>query len=156
MATTNTNTVRVTKSQKLAAIRDMISADASVTFPAPVDKNGNTTKAPYVFDHAEIMKFFDEQLDQLARKNSSDKKQTEEQKQKEAYKADIIAYLATLPEFDDDDKPFPGATCTDVLKNVASLAGFQVQKPAALLKQLTTEGKVIPTSIKGRTYFKLA
>lgn len=150
MATTNTNTVRVTKAQRLAAIRDMIPADACVTFP------GTDDKAAYVFDHAEILAFIDKELTLLSKKNSSDKKQTEDQKQNEIYKADIIAYLATLPEFDDDDKPFPGATCTDVLKNVASLADFQVQKPSALLKQLTTEGKVVPTTIKGRTHFKLA
>lgn len=156
MATTNTNTVRVTKAQKLAAIRGMIPANACVTFSAPVDKDGNSTKVSYVFDHSEIMAFLDKELALLSKKNSGDKKQTETQEQNEIYKADIIAYLATLPEFDDNDKPFPGATCTDVLKNVASLADFQIQKPSALLKLLTTEGKVVPTTIKGRTHFKLA
>lgn len=151
MSTTNTNTVRVTKAQKLEAIKKFIPETASVTFP------GDDKKAAYVFDHAEIMAFIDKELDLLSRKNSSgEKRPTETQEQNEKYKSDILDYLATLPEFDDEDKPFPGATCSDVLKNVASLAGYQVQKPSSLLRQLRDAGKVVPNSIKGRTYFKLA
>lgn len=150
MATTNTNTVRVTKAQKLAAIKDLIPENACVTFP------GTDDKAAYMFDHAEILAFIDKELSLLSKKNSGSKKQTDEQKQREEQKQDIVAYLATLPEFDENDKPYPGATCTDVLKNVASLADYQVQKPSSLLAQLRDEGKVIITSVKGRSHFKLA
>lgn len=150
---TNSNAVRVTKIMKLEAIKGLIPETATITFP------GDDKKAPYVFDHAEIMAFIDKELDQLARKNSSgDKKETEDQKAREQQKQDILDYLATLPEFDDEGKPFPGATCSDVLKNVPSMAGYQVQKPSGLLRQLreAKPPKVVVTSIKGRSYFKLA
>lgn len=154
---TNTNVVRVTKAQKFEFIKSIIPADASHTFPATVDSNGNVKKSAYVFDHDEIVAFIDEQLNLLARKNSGDKKKTPDQEKNDEYKAAIMAYLDTLPATNEDGTPFMGVTCTDVLKNVPELSEFQVQKSASLLRKLRDEdGLVTSCMVKGKHLFKKA
>lgn len=149
------NTIRVTKAQKLEAIKGFLPEDCKKVF------HGNDSKAAYTFDYDEAVAFIDKELGLLAKKNSGDKKMTADQKANEGYKEDIMEYLRSLPEFieteDGKTVPHPGATCTDVLKNVPSLADFQVQKAAALLRQLKDATLVIPSKgKKGQTYFKVA
>lgn len=143
------NIIRVTKAQKLTAIKDFIPEDACVTFPG----NSETGKLPYEFNYNEIIAFLDNELDLLSRKNmqNGEKKLTDVQKQNEEYKELIIQYLATLPT------DFPGKTCSEIINDVPEFTGFKTQKISPLLSQLCTAGRVDKDKgKKGATIFRLA
>lgn len=138
--------VRVTKAQKLAAIKGMIAKDASVTFQGNAEKG----KQDYLFNYEEVIAFLDKELELLSKKNSGDKKLTVDQKKNEEYKADILDFLAGLPE---DSK---GVTCTEMSKKIPSLSEYGSQKVSALCRQLKEAGQVVANTEKGRTLFALA
>ena len=147
----NTNIIRVTKAQKFAVIKEFLPEDIRRVFP------GNDDKADYVFDYAEALKFLENEMDLLSRKNSTEsKKQIEAQKIDAEYKEIILNYLAGLSEEED------GKTCTEILNNNHLIdrekeTKLSNQKVASLLRQLKTEGKVVDKKgKKGVNLFKLA
>lgn len=146
------NIIRVTKAQKLSAIKSFIPEDAHVTFPGNNDPKN--PKAPYEFSYSEIIAFLDAELDLLARKNTSangEKKLTDTQKENERYKELIVEFLAGLPE------DHAGMTCSEIIKSIPELNGFGTQKVSPLLKQLKDASRVVSAKgKKGATLFKLA
>ncbi len=138
--------VRVTKIQKLEAIKNFIPDDAIVTFP------GTDTKTSYVFDHDAMVEFIDKEIAQLAKKNSGDKKPTETQIENEHFKTLVLDYLSTLPEDSD------GVTCTQLLKAIPEFGekDYQIQKVTHIMRLLKKDGLVVAKEVKGRNYFSLA
>lgn len=150
------NFVRVTKAQKFEVIKRFIKEDAIHTFPGTTDKNGNIAKQDYVFDYDAIIAFLDAEIAALAKKNSGDKKQTDQQKANEKIKEAICDYLAALG-VDKDNEPI-GATCTQVAKDVLSIHcpdEATPQKASGMFRLLKNDGMVDTKEIKGKTYFYL-
>lgn len=140
------NIIRVTKTQKFEVIKKSLREDATYTFP------GNEERAAYVFDHAEMVAFIDEQLDLLAKKNSGDKKLTKEQEKNNEVMEQICTYLGSLPA----DKE--GATCTQIAKDVLATAcpdEATPQKASALCRLLKQASRIDSKDVKGRTVFYL-
>lgn len=141
-----TNVIRVTKAQKFEVIKAALREDATHTFP------GNEERAAYVFDHAEMVAFIDEQLDLLAKKNSGDKKLTKDQEKNQEVMELICNYLGNLPA----DKE--GATCTQIAKDVLTSAcpdEATPQKASALCRLLKQAARVDSKDVKGKTVFYL-
>lgn len=84
--------------------------------------------------------------DSLVKRNSADRKPTKTQVANEGIKADILAYLA------DGEKH----TVTEIMENVASLAGASNQKAATLVTALVKAELVNREEIKRKAYFSLA
>lgn len=145
--------IRVTKVQKLEAIKGALPENATCTF------SGNDKKQAYVFNYAEMVKFLDTEIAMLKKKNSSsgDKKLTKDQQKNEEYKALILRYLSSAPE--------TVITATDAMENILRPAYPSViwttQKTTALLSaiadkydkegNLIAEGKLTRTVGKGKT-----
>jgi hypothetical protein len=125
--------IRVTKAQRYNDIIALL--------------NGEDTK--YGTSTSEAVEFINHEIGLLAKKNSStgERKPTATQVENEGYKAEILTFLAEQTE---------GVTCTDILKSVPSLSNYQVQKVAALVRQLKDAGKVTSSKVKDKTYFALA
>lgn len=138
--------IRITKAQKLTAIKGMIPEDVSVTFEGDSEKG----KQAYLFNYAEVMAFIDKELELLAKKNSGDKKLSADQQKNEEYKEDIVKFLSALPEGSD------GVTCTEMFKKIPSMNDYSPQKVAALCRQLRDAGRVVSYDKKGKTLFSLA
>lgn len=140
----DTLTVRVTKAQKLEAIKAFIPEDVRHVFP------GDDKRAAFVFDHAAIMKFIDDEIALLAKKNSGDKKMTKNQENNEVLKEKILEYLSGLPS------DSHGVQCTTMFKEIPEFAEFSSNKVSALCRQLKLSGKIIASEEKGKTLFSLA
>lgn len=147
------NIIRVTKAQKLEAIKSAIPADFRHVFPGATDANGNTTKAAYVLDHDEAVAFIDKELALLAKKNSGDKKLTKDQEANEGYKELILDYLSKLPA---EGEGSEGVTCTQMFKEIPAFAEYSPQKVSALCRQLKLAGLITSKEVKGKTLFSLA
>lgn len=137
----NENMVRITKAQKFNAAITLLSGGDPVVIPDKDDKKGATLDAAYLCD------FFREELALLAKKNTSDKKPTQIQKENEEHKERILAFLMGQTE---------GKTCTDIQKGVPEFAGMNNQKIASLMRQLFDAGQVIKEVIKGKSLFSIA
>jgi hypothetical protein len=86
--------------------------------------------------------------DLLAKKNSADRKPTEEQKKNEGYCDLIVEYLSTCTE---------GKTCTEIQRAVPEFKDFNNQKIASLMRILKNAERVTRTEGKGgKTLFALA
>ena len=96
---------------------------------------------------AEAVAVLRKEQEQLAKKNSSDKKPTKTQEENEGYKALIIDFLSTQAE---------GVTVTIIQKGVPEFEGFNNQKVAALVRQLVEAGKVQKQVVKGKSLFLIA
>lgn len=141
-----TNTIRVTKAQKLEAIKTALRTDASHTFP------GNEDRAPYVFTHDEMISFIDAELALLAKKNNGDKKPTKDQERNAVIMDAICEYLAGLPS------EVEGATCTQIAKDVLAVHcpdEATPQKASALLRLLKQAVKVDSKEVKNKMVFFL-
>lgn len=126
--------VRITKAQRFEDIKHLLMGEDVVYGTTVEDAMG-------VIDH---------ELDLLAKKNSVDsKKQTAAQQVNEGLKQAILDYLGGLP----DD--VPGATCTEMYKNIPCMADYSGQKVSALANQLAKADRVEKKEIKGKTYFAL-
>lgn len=147
------NTIRVTKAQKLEAIKAIIPADFQHTFPGTIDSNGNVIKAPYIFNHDEAVAFIDKELGMIAKKNSGDKKLTKDQEANEGYKDKILDYLSKLPT---EGEGSDGVTCTQMFKEIPEFAEYSPQKVSALCRQLKMAGLITSKEVKGKTLFRLA
>jgi hypothetical protein len=128
--------MRVTKAQRFEDIKALLTGGIAT--------HGTTVEdAITVLDH---------EMELLAKKNSGssgEKKPTATQVANEDYKAQILEFLATIPADSD------GVTCTEILKGVPALADYQVQKVAALVRQLKAAGRVTSKEVKGKSLFTL-
>lgn len=138
---TTTNTVRVTKNQKYNAAIVLLNGGQPVVIPGKDGKDGVTMDAAYLCD------FFRSELALLEKKNTSDKKPTQTQKDNEGHKAKILDFLREQTD---------GVTCTDIQKGVPDFDGMNNQKIAALVRQLLDAGKVIKATVKGKSLFSIA
>lgn len=131
MATTTTSTKRITKAMRFEDIKALL--------------NGGDVSHGTTIEDA--LAFCDSELALLAKKNTSDKKPTQTQKDNEGYKALILDFLREKGE---------GVTCTDVQKGVPAFADFNNQKVAALMRQLVDAGNVTKAVVKGKSLFSIA
>ena len=89
-----------------------------------------------------LSEFIEHEIELLAKKNSAEKKQTEN-----AGIKDIIMEVLT-----DEEK---GMTISAMQKKCADLAEYSNQKISALVRQMILDGIVEKTEEKGKTYFRL-
>lgn len=97
----------------------------------------------------EMVKFIENEIDILNRKNSADRKPTATQKENAELKEKILEYLADGV----------GRTCTEILKGVPIFAerGYQLPKVTALMTQLYAKGEGVVDRIadKRKVLFKI-
>ena len=114
-----------------------------------MEKMTNVKAINYVLGNCEVPADVKEKLEkmreQFVKKNSAERKPTANQTENVGFKADILAYLATV------DK----ATITDLMKNVASLTDLTNQRVSAIVRQLKDSGEVVREEIKRKAYFSL-
>ena len=92
----------------------------------------------------DLVEFCDKEIEKLANRKVT---QTKNQKDNEVIKEVMLEILAGLDE---------AVTITDFIKVDERMAGYSNQKVSALMKQLVDAGKVVKTSEKKKSYFKLA
>ena len=97
-----------------------------------------------VADNADMVAFIDHEIELLSKKSGS-RKPTANQVANEGLKEVILANLTS-----------EGMTASEVLASATDFEGMSNQKISALLKQLVNEGKVVKTSDKKKSIFKLA
>ena len=104
---------------------------------SPDDFNG--------FDKQEVLKKIDAMMAQLDKKAAQDKPQSENQKQNEGFKAEILMYLA-------DGKH---VTATQIQQGIPALkdAGIPNQRVSAILRLMRLDGKIDKCTEKGKTVF---
>ncbi len=114
-----------------------------------MEKMTNVKAINYVLGNCEVPADVKEKLEkmreQFVKKNSAERKPTANQTENAGFKADILAYLATVDN----------ATITDLMKNVASLADLSNQRVSAIVRQLKDNGEVVREEIKRKAYFSL-
>lgn len=93
-----------------------------------------------------LVEFINNELDLLARKNSSDKKPTAVQQANESLKEAILAFL----------QPGDKYTITEFIKNVPECADKSNQKVSAIVSQMVSDGKLEKVIEKRVSYFTLA
>ena len=128
-------TVRVTKTQRFADIIAMLNGE-SVKF-------GTST--------ADAIAFCEHEVELLAKKNASvDKRKSAEQEKNDTYKALIVDFLAGVTG--------DGMTCTEIGKSIAELSAFNTSKMSSLCNAMTKpdDGRLIKSTVKGKTLFRLA
>lgn len=99
------------------------------------------------FNKADVLAKIDAMMNQLDKRTTSDKPKapTENQKQNEGFKAEILTYLA------DGSR----RTATDIQKHIASATGEMIanQRVSAILRQMRLDGKIDKATEKGKTMF---
>lgn len=140
-------TIRVTKAQKLEAIKSMLDQEKTKTFSAE-------DKESYTFDYSEATEFIDELISALEKKRGNSKASKEATEQNNNFKEQILEFLVNNSEDKED-----GYTCGEILRGVPAIleAGFQVQKVAFLMKELEANGDVVSKKgPKNRSMFRIA
>ena len=99
-----------------------------------------------VKSNPDLVAFIEPEIELLAKKNASDRKQTATQIANNGIKETILDTLA-------DNKVM---TITEMQKANAELADLSNQKISALVRQLIAEGAVKKEEIKRKAYFSLA
>ena len=128
MATSN----RVTKAQRFEDILAML--------------NGESVKYGTTVKDAEA--FINREMELLSKKNATvSKKQAESRAKDAALKELIVDYLATVDS---------GMTCSDIGKSIAELSDFSTSKLSSLCNGLVADGRLVKTSVKGKSIFSLA
>lgn len=94
----------------------------------------------------DLIAFIDHELEQLAKKSSANKPETENQKNNEIIKEKILETVASLGK----------GTITEIQTSNADLAGYSNQKLNSLFKQLKEENKLNRTVEKRKAYFSIA
>lgn len=98
-----------------------------------------------VKNNPDLVAFINNELNLLAKKNSSDKKSTATQLANEELKTAILAYM----------KPDEKYTVTDFIKSVPECTDKSNQKISAMMVQLISENKVQKIIEKRVSYFAL-
>ena len=96
-------------------------------------------------ENEELSAFINHELEQLEKKSSGKRAETENQKNNEEIKNKILAVLSTEKEMSISDIQEAGGD---------KLAGLSNQKMNALILQLKKAGKVERVEIKRKAYFK--
>ena len=93
-----------------------------------------------------VIDFCDKQIEQLAKRSTSERKPTKNQQENEGFKADILTALASA------DKP----VCINELMGICpSIANLSNQRISRLLMGLCDAGKVERTHVKRIAHFSL-
>lgn len=141
MNSTENKTVRITKAMRFEDIKAYLAGNEL--------PHGSTVE--------DLTAFADNEIALLARKNASggEKKPTERQTENESIKQDVLDYMASI--LPNAEGVVPAVTCDDLRKNVEGLkADLNVNRTAALMRQLVNAGKVVRGKAKGKTVFSLA
>lgn len=93
-----------------------------------------------------LVDFVKHELELLDKKNSADKKPTAQQVANDGIKDAIIEGM-------ERDRLY---TVTELIKEIAECNELTNQRVSALLRQLISEGKVVKTIDKRKSYFQLA
>lgn len=88
--------------------------------------------------------FINHEIELLAKKNSGDKAPTTTQKANEVLKAAIFDGMEINRLY----------TVTEVIKEIPAAAGLTNQKVSPLMNQMVTDGKLVKTTEKRRSYFQ--
>lgn len=124
------NVVKVTKAQRFADIKALLSGD--------VPTYGTST--------VEAVEFVNREIELLSRKNANrSSKDTAEKRANEAYKALILEYLRSIDS--------EGVSCSTVNKTIPELTMESNQKISALMRQLCEEGTVVKNVVRGKALF---
>ena len=98
-----------------------------------------------------LVKFCENEIALLDKKNGTAKKPTEKQTQNEAYKTDIVSYLSSVAP--------AHKSISEIWENVPELSECKEmtgQRISALLTQLIKAGEVVRVEEKRKAYFKAA
>ena len=93
-----------------------------------------------------LVAFIEHELELLDKKNSADKKPTAQQVANDGIKDAIVEGM-------EENRLY---TVTELIKEVAECNELTNQRVSALLRQLISEGKVVKTIDKRKSYFQLA
>lgn len=98
-----------------------------------------------VLTDTEQIAFVEKQIEQLAKKNSTEKKPTAIQQANEVYKAEILAFMENGKKY----------TVTELVKAVPVLVADELsnQRASALLTQLVKANKIERVEEKRKAYF---
>lgn len=129
MATTTEKTPKLTKAMKFADTISILNGETPV--------NGCSVET--------CVEALLHEIELLAKKNASDRKQTPAQIANENLKNVIVDYLTAHP-----NEMF---TATDLMKNVPELAELSNQKVTSMVSQLTEQGKIVRTYEKRKAFF---
>lgn len=145
-----TNTVRVTKVQKLETIKGILrDADFEpIEIPAIHLKDGSLREG-VVMDADYLIEFLDSEIGALGRKKSSERKVTPAQEKNNKDREIVLDFLRNQTE---------GKTCTDIIREVEEFDPLETsnQKIAHLLRPLVESGEVVKNIVKGSPYYTIA
>ena len=102
----------------------------------------NQLKEKYPLTQDEI-KFVDNELKLLDKKNSGERKPTAQQKANETLKEAILKNIKSNVQY----------TITAIIKTVPECAELTNQKVSAVVRQMVEKGSLIRTEEKGKAYF---
>ena len=100
-----------------------------------------------VADNAEMVAFIDRQIELLDRKSSATRKPTKTQVENEAYKAEILSYLAEV------DAP---KSIKELQTEVADLSGLTNQRITHMLTDLVKAGTLSKEYVKKTPFYSMA
>ena len=96
--------------------------------------------------NADLVAFIEHEIELLDKKNSGEKKLTAQQTANEGIKDAIVEDM-------EENRLY---TVTEIIKEVAECNELTNQRVSALLRQLISEGKVVKTVDKRKSYFQIA
>lgn len=96
--------------------------------------------------NADLVAFIEHEIELLDKKNSGEKKLTAQQTANEGIKDAIVEGM-------EENRLY---TVTEIIKEVAECNELTNQRVSALLRQLISEGKVVKTVDKRKSYFQIA
>ena len=94
---------------------------------------------------AGLVAFIEHEIELLDKKNSADKKPTAKQTENDGIKTAIVEGM-------EENRLY---TVTEIIKEVTECNELTNQRVTALLRQLISEGKVVKTIDKRKSYFQL-
>ena len=96
--------------------------------------------------NADLVAFIEHEIELLDKKNSSEKKLTVQQIANEGIKDAIVEGM-------EENRLY---TVTELIKEITECNELTNQRVSALLRQLISEGKIVKTIDKRKSYFQLA
>lgn len=95
---------------------------------------------------AEVAEKLSKMVEQVAKKNSAERKPTATQTANEGYKVAILTAM-------EEEK---GYTISDLIKEVPAIAELSNQRVSAMVRQMVTDGLLTREEIKRKAYFTKA
>ena len=99
---------------------------------------------PAVQENGMLIEFINHEIELLTKKNSGEKAPTATQKANEVLKTEIFNGMEINRLY----------TVTEVIKEIPAAAGLTNQKVSPLMNQMVTDGKLVKTTEKRRSYFQ--